>query len=68
LKNEPLPLPDTPGLGPYRHPHPTTAEYDRQHNRSANYWLDFDPNQVNSVMKKSFAVFNSHRPPAEPEA
>jgi hypothetical protein len=55
-----LPLPDTPGLEPYRHLDPTTAEYDRKHNRPPHYWLNLDLSQVNFIMREGFAVIEKY--------
>jgi hypothetical protein len=51
-----LPLPNTPGLEPYRHLDPTTAEYDRQHNRPPHYWRDFDISDLKPERDKGFEI------------
>jgi hypothetical protein len=51
-----LPLPDIPDLEPYRHLDPTTAAYDKEHNRHPHYWRDFDLQQVRTEMLEGFEV------------
>lgn len=51
-----LPLPDTPAVETYRHLDPTTAAYDKEHNRPPRYWRDFDLKQVNLEIKKGFEI------------
>lgn len=36
------PLPDIPEFEPYRHLDPTTREWDKQHGRPKDYWLNMD--------------------------
>jgi hypothetical protein len=51
-----LPLPDIPDLEPYRHLDPTTAAYDKEHNRPPHYWRDFDLFQFRSEILESLEV------------
>lgn len=54
-----MPLPDLPELEPYRHLDPTTAAYDKEHNRPPHYWRDFDLKQVHSEIKKGYEVIEN---------
>jgi hypothetical protein len=41
-----MPLPDVPAFEPFRHLDPTTAAYDKEHNRPPHYWRDMTEEQV----------------------
>jgi hypothetical protein len=51
-----LPLPDTPDFEPYRHLDPTTAAYDKEHNRPPNFWRDMSLEQVKKEQAEGTAV------------
>nr|WP_275926986.1 hypothetical protein [Pseudomonas sp. 3MA1] len=46
------PLPDIPLYEPYRHLDPVTAEYDRQQQRPARYWIDMDDETFKAKVKE----------------
>jgi hypothetical protein len=64
-----LPLPDLPDFEPYRHLDPTTASYDKKHNRPPDYWRDMPMEQVIQEKKAGHAAmrdFPWHKlPPAD---
>ncbi len=41
-----MPLPDVPAFEPFRHLDPTTAAYDKEHDRPPHYWRDMTEEQV----------------------
>ena len=47
------PLPDIPELEPYRHLDPTTREWDKEHNRPKDYWLNMDDETYEKMVKAS---------------
>lgn len=51
-----LPLPDTPDFEPYRHLDPTTAAYDKDHNRPPNFWRDMPLEQVKKEQAEGTAL------------
>ncbi|WP_082729307.1 DUF4199 domain-containing protein [Pseudomonas sp. St29] len=61
-----LPLPDIPLYEPYRHLDPVTAEYDRQQQRPARYWIDMDDEtfkvKVKEMLGKIDAIDTFNRP------
>ncbi|WP_082729306.1 hypothetical protein [Pseudomonas sp. St29] len=60
------PLPDIPMYEPYRHLDPVTAEYDRQQQRPARYWIDMDDEtfkaKVKEMLGKIDAIDTFNRP------
>jgi len=44
------PLPDIPELEPYRNLDPTTREWDKQHNRPKDYWLNMDQDTYKAMV------------------
>ncbi|MCO7613722.1 hypothetical protein C3L29_011030 [Pseudomonas sp. MWU12-2534b] len=60
------PLPDIPLYEPYRHLDPVTAEYDRQQQRPARYWIDMDDEtfkaKVKEMLGKIDAIDTFNRP------
>lgn len=60
------PLPDIPLYEPYRHLDPVTAEYDRQKQRPARYWIDMDDEtfkaKVKEMLGKIDAIDTFNRP------
>ena len=43
------PLPDIPGMEPYRSRDPVTAAYDKQHNRPEHYWINIDMEKADQM-------------------
>jgi hypothetical protein len=55
-----MPLPDVPELEPYRHLDPTTAAYDKEHNRPPHYWHDMPLEQVEKEQKEGAEVVKNY--------
>ncbi len=47
------PLPDSPRMEPYRSRDPATVEYDKKHQRPADYWKNMDIDQAREMKKAS---------------
>jgi hypothetical protein len=56
-----MPLPESPYLEPYRHLDPTTAAYDKKHNRPPRYWRDMSMDKIMEERDKGFEITKNFR-------